>query len=1563
MANLTAVFNLVDNISSKLDAIASRGESSVESWERIGEAADTALESGVSAADGIANSVDDYNSSLNKAASTTDSWGDALDENSAALDEMEAATQQAADASDELEDAVGDAADTVEELGKSVDETTEQTEEMGKQSEESGEKMMDAFNVASSALAAAGITQMVKEIAEALLEAADAAAETETAFAKLETIAGSDSISSLEEQIAAVSAEMGIAQDELSDVVYNAISAGSSVEDAVETAAAAAQLATAGFTDTASALSVLSTAMNSYGDAAGTAEEISDSLITVQNLGVTTVAELSSSMGRGISTAAAYNVSLSNLESAYVSVTKAGIATSEATTYISAMMTELGTSSSDVAMILQEETGQSFGELMSSGYSLADVLQILYEYAGEDSEALMNLWGSQTAGVASSAIVNQGLEEFNANLETIQNSSGATAEAYETMADTTEYSEQLMQTAMENLTISIGNLLTPALNNLYSIGAKAFSWMSTVVDEHPALAKVITAVVVGLGSVAVAIAGVSAASAAAAIATTALGTAIKAALGPIALIATAVTAVTAAVLLLSSANDDVYDSTMSMTAVTAAQQDELDELEAEYEEVCEKYGETSEEASQLKYRIDDLTAEIEANGQSVEELVTEVDDLITAHDELMQSYEDATDSIDSEEISNLALIAKLQDLAEASDGSAASQTAMQTVIDSLNSSVDGLSLTYEDLIENTDAAITSARELAEAQAEQERQEALWEEYVELIGQAAEEETELAKIDEEAAAAQERYADASEAYNEKLMAYTANGQNSMGAIAMLWSDEQAELEATEDALDEVTAKQDELNETYSETQDRIAEIEEELGITTDAIDDMTEAEYTAEEAAAVAYQSIQDEVEELCEAYDEAYAAAVESFEGQFGLFDEAEASMDSTVEAAQAALESQLEYWTNYSENISVLKETSADDLGITQENYDALMSYVQDGSEEAAGLAESMVEAIQSGDEEAITELANTLAEVSAAQDEAAQTTADWQTNFTEQMEGYAADMETIVTEDLNLSDEAAAAATETVNSYAASILAGKSSAVSAAQSVAAAVSAALSSTSSVSVSTSVEGNAEGTTDSADVFVAGEEGPELIVDHEGSTVFPAEETQKIIDAVGANSEATQYNTENSYSTINTVQNEYGGSSESSEAIENNYNTTNAETVQNEYVAGADNSEAVENNYNTANTETVQNDYSTAITEAADTEGLSQSINGLFSRMLSKLTAIFDAQPSEIESVVDIEGYAEGTTDSADTYVAGEEGPELIVDHEGSAFPTSETDKLINAINSQQQDVEVVNDNTELSQKADSMSSKISSRLSALTEGISENQEQQTVKLEGYENGTESSESDFVAGENGPELVVVSNEAEFPTTETDKIVAAIDGQNRDYETTVNNYESVTKETDTEGSVGILENLFSRLSEKIASVFEGATKDTEGTFELSAYSSGTTDSADDFIAGEDGPEIVLDHEGSTVFPTSETDRIIGAVASINTGTTDTVYLPSESSSNSSNNSSKETTDKNITLKIEGGGELKVSGGSSVDEESLLSFLYEYLKPVLSEIIQQEIYEEGDLSYGY
>ena len=115
---------------------------------------------------------------------------------------------------------------------------------------------------------------------------ADAAMSFETAMAQVKTIAGNSAVSykgnmtDMSKAIMQLSTDTGIAAEDIAGATYNAISAGVDVSKSVEFVATANALAVGGFTDMTTSVDVLTTTMNAYGEKAGTAESISDKLIT-----------------------------------------------------------------------------------------------------------------------------------------------------------------------------------------------------------------------------------------------------------------------------------------------------------------------------------------------------------------------------------------------------------------------------------------------------------------------------------------------------------------------------------------------------------------------------------------------------------------------------------------------------------------------------------------------------------------------------------------------------------------------------------------------------------------------------------------------------------------------------------------------------------------------------------------------------------------------------------------------------------------------------------------------------------------------------------------------------------------------------------------------------------------------------------------------------------------------------------------------------------------------------------------------------------------------------------
>jgi len=328
----------------------------------------------------------------------------------------------------------------------------------------------------------------ISAIAGATLGASvKSASDFTDAMAKVSTLVDTSKVSvdDLSKVFLDLSNASGKSATELAEAGYQALSASVPVEKLGQFTKTATDLAKVGFTDTSTAVDVLTTAINAYSMETEDAESIATKLVKTQNLGKTTVNELASSMGKIIPTASAMNVDIDNLTAGYVSLTKQGIATAEATTYMNSMLNELGDSGTTVGGILKEETGMSFQECMDSGMSLGDVLGVLKGHADENGTAFNELWGSAEAGKASLAILNGGVDEFNSTVSTMKENTNELSEGLDKLnTPSTKVRKSLNQ--IKNSGIQLGTAfitgLAPTLDKVSAGIEKATTWFNSL-DE------------------------------------------------------------------------------------------------------------------------------------------------------------------------------------------------------------------------------------------------------------------------------------------------------------------------------------------------------------------------------------------------------------------------------------------------------------------------------------------------------------------------------------------------------------------------------------------------------------------------------------------------------------------------------------------------------------------------------------------------------------------------------------------------------------------------------------------------------------------------------------------------------------------------------------------------------------------------------------------------------------------------------------------------------------------------------------------------------------------------
>lgn len=361
----------------------------------------------------------------------------------------------------------------------------------GKLAEVMGGEAASAGKISGKSLGSALVGNLTKVVAAAgsgkmLQSAFTGGTAFESAMAKVGTIADTAKVplESLSSQVLQVSGDMHIGANEIAEAAYQTISAGQDTGNAVAFAGQASMLATAGFTSSASAVDILTTALNAYGKGADEAGHVSDVLLTTQNLGKTSVDELAGSMGRVIPLAAAYNVSLENLSSGLAIMTANGIATAEASTYTKSMLNELGDTGSTVGKILKQQTGKSFAELNADGKSLGDVLQVLYDSVGGNATKFAGLWSSVEAGTGALSMASSGADKFNGVLQQMQADSGATQTAYDTMTDTMAYKLDGVKTNAQNLGTALFDAVSGRLGEGVALAGGYLQTLSESVQQN-----------------------------------------------------------------------------------------------------------------------------------------------------------------------------------------------------------------------------------------------------------------------------------------------------------------------------------------------------------------------------------------------------------------------------------------------------------------------------------------------------------------------------------------------------------------------------------------------------------------------------------------------------------------------------------------------------------------------------------------------------------------------------------------------------------------------------------------------------------------------------------------------------------------------------------------------------------------------------------------------------------------------------------------------------------------------------------------------------------------------
>jgi TP901 family phage tail tape measure protein len=302
------------------------------------------------------------------------------------------------------------------------------------------------------------------------------------------------------------SKELGILQSDVVPAMYNAISAGVPKENIFEFIKVAGKAAIGGVTDLNTSVDGLTSIINAFGLQMSDAESVADSMFAAVQGGKTTFAELSASIFNIAPAAAAAGVSMQEVNAAIAALTAGGTPTAVATTQIRAALTGLQRPSQELDAIFQKlgfQTAQVAIEKRGLGFALDAVKKASNGSNGE----LQTLLGSTEAVAAANVLAGTGAAKFSAELDRQANSAGAAAQAAAEIDKSFGREMERTKVAANNLAISIGTTLAPALSALNGVIEKVIGFFSnlspttkTVLVVFAGLAAAIGPILLGIGS-------------------------------------------------------------------------------------------------------------------------------------------------------------------------------------------------------------------------------------------------------------------------------------------------------------------------------------------------------------------------------------------------------------------------------------------------------------------------------------------------------------------------------------------------------------------------------------------------------------------------------------------------------------------------------------------------------------------------------------------------------------------------------------------------------------------------------------------------------------------------------------------------------------------------------------------------------------------------------------------------------------------------------------------------------------------------------------------------------
>jgi len=282
----------------------------------------------------------------------------------------------------------------------------------------------------------------------------------------------------------------GKSTEDLSNGLYQTISAFGDTADTAKILEINARAAAAGLAETTDAINLTSAVTKGYGDTSAAAvQQASDLALMTVRLGQTTFPELAASMGKVIPIAQSMGQSQEDLFAVFATATGVTGSAAEVATQYRGVLASLLNPTEDLTKLIKQQGFES-GQAMLEQKGLVGTLQAITGAAEATGKPLTKYIASIEAVPLALALAGPQADNFAAKQRDLANAAGATDAAFKEQAEGVNaagFRWEQMQQRMVVAAQRIGDKLMPMLERLGKWGETGMAWVEKAIGWFSAL--------------------------------------------------------------------------------------------------------------------------------------------------------------------------------------------------------------------------------------------------------------------------------------------------------------------------------------------------------------------------------------------------------------------------------------------------------------------------------------------------------------------------------------------------------------------------------------------------------------------------------------------------------------------------------------------------------------------------------------------------------------------------------------------------------------------------------------------------------------------------------------------------------------------------------------------------------------------------------------------------------------------------------------------------------------------------------------------------------------------